>query len=135
VQEWQAVWIVGAWTGHRLFLPFVFALLRTLASQKFAVDVGNLFEVILHLMVVVDPTSHLGHLLFRHDSTAGATWPQGDRQVPARPVPLTFGTLAGGISAGDVPLQQRPSENLSDRRQLLRKTLAALAQSPFGETA
>jgi hypothetical protein len=133
MQDKEAARIVASWTGHRLFLPFVFALLDTLASQQFAVDVGDLFEVILQLVVIVDPTSHFGYSLCRHDSAGCATWPQGDRQVPARPVPLSLGALASGISAGHVALQQRPAEDLSDWRQLLGKTLAALAQNQFGE--
>src|SRR5882762_10715738 len=104
MQDGEAARIVGSWTGHRLFLPFGLAVLGALASQQFAVDVGNLFEVILQLVVVVDPTSHLGHLLFRYDSAGSAAWPQGDSQVPTRPVPVSFGTFAGGIPAGDVPL-------------------------------
>jgi hypothetical protein len=135
MQDKGAVRIVGSWPGHRLFLPFVFALLGALAPQQFAVDVGNLFEVILQLMVVVDPSPNLVHFLLRHGSTGGAAWPQGNRQVPIRPVPFSFGTFASGVSASDVPFQQRPSKNLRDWWQLLRKALAALAQSQFGEPA
>jgi hypothetical protein len=135
MQDRQTARIVGSWTGHRLFFPFALALLGALASQQFAVDVGNLFEVILHFMVVVDPASYFGHLLFRHDSAGSAAWPQGDGKVPARPVPLSFGTFASGVSASDVPFQQRPSEDLRDWWQLLRKALAALTQSQFGEPA
>src|SRR5213594_4112163 len=119
MQDTNAARIVDCWTGHRLFLPFVLALLGALAPQQFAVDVGNLFEVILQLIVVVDPTSNFGHFLFRHDSAGRAAWPQGDGQVPDRPVSLSLGTFAGGIPAGDVTLHQRPSEDLSDWRQLL----------------
>src|ERR1700688_2009285 len=103
MQDTGAARIVGSWPGH-LFLPFVFALLGALAPQQFAVDVGNLFEVILQLMVVVDPSPNLGHFLLRHGSTGSAAWPQGNSQVPIRPVPFSFGTFASGVSASDVPL-------------------------------
>jgi len=50
-------------------------------------------------------------------------------------MPLPFGTLAGGIAAGDVALYQRAAQDLGHRRQLFGQTLPALTEGQFRESA
>src|SRR5437016_12051154 len=104
MQDTNAARIVGCWTGHRLFLPFVLALLGALTPQQFAIDLGNLFEVILHLVVVLDPAADFRRSLLGNDAACGTTTSQSNGQIPDRPVPLAAGALAGRVSAGHISL-------------------------------
>src|SRR6516165_5199459 len=110
-------------------LPF--PLLFALPPQQFPVNLGDFFEVIFDLVVVLDPAPDLFYLFTRNDAAGGSSPSQRDREIPHRPMPLASGALAGRIPAGDVSLDQRAAQRFSDRRKLLGQTLPALAQSQF----
>src|SRR5256885_317274 len=95
---------------HPLPLSFVLALLDPLTPQQFAIDFGNLFELILHLVVVLDPAPDFRHFLLGDDATCGTATSQSNGQIPDRPMPLALGAFAGWISAGHISLHQRPAE-------------------------
>jgi len=120
---------------HSLSLSFVLALLGALAPQQFPVDLGYLFEVILHLVVVLDPAADLPHFLGGNDPTGRSPRPERDRQIPDGPMPLPFGTLASGVAGGDIALYQRSAQNLSNRWKLFGQTLSAPAGAPVWEAA
>src|SRR5262245_51508133 len=134
MQEYTAGRILCSFHRHGLSLGFLLALPGALAAQQLAIDFGNLFEAILQLMIILDPLSNFGHLLFGHDSSGCAASAQGNCQVPDRPVPLSFGALASRIPASNVSLEQRSAKDFSDWRQLLGQALAPLAQSQFGDS-
>jgi hypothetical protein len=46
-----------------------------LTAKQFAVDLGNLLELILQLVIVFDPVADLRHFLFRDDPAGGAPSP------------------------------------------------------------
>src|SRR6266568_3250586 len=110
---------------HSLSLSFELALLGALTPQQFAVDLGNLFEMILHLVVVLDPAADFRHLLLGDDAACGAAAFQSNGQIPDRPMALALGALAGRIAASHISLHQRPAQNLGYRREQFGKTLAA----------
>src|ERR1022692_2485503 len=120
---------------HSLSLSFVLALLGARAPQQFPVDLGNLFEVILHLVVVLDPAADFRHFLLGDDAACGAAPSQSNGQIPDRPMPLALGALAARISAGHISLHQRTAQNLRDRRKQFRQTLPPLAQGQFRKPA
>src|SRR5580704_17640375 len=93
-------------TVHSLSLSFALVLLGALALQQFTVDRGNLLEVILHLVVVLDPATDFRHFLLGDDAAGGATASQSNGQIPDRPMALALGALAGRISAGHIALHQ-----------------------------
>src|SRR5580704_1129147 len=128
MQERAATLRCRSAAGHSLSLSFAFALLVALAPQQLAVDLGDLFDVVFQLVVVLDPASDFRHFLLWNDSAGGAAAAQGYRQIPHRPMPLAASAFTGWVPAGHISLQQRPSQNLRDRRQQLRKALATLAQ-------
>src|SRR6516225_6926462 len=109
----------------------LFPLLFALPPQQFPVNLGDFFEVIFDLVVVLDPAPDLVYLFTRNDAAGGSSPSQRDREIPHWPMPLTSGALAGRIPAGDVSLDQRAAQGFSDRRKLLRQTLPAMAQSQF----
>jgi hypothetical protein len=106
-------------------------LLLTLTPEQFPIDFGDLFQVILELVIVLDPTADLLDLLVGNDSARCASASESDGQVPYRPMPFTFRALAGGVSTGYIALDQRSSEDIGDRRKLMSQTLPALAQGQF----
>src|SRR5579864_1448924 len=89
-----------------LFLSSSLALVLPLATQQLPVDLGDLFQVIFQLVVVLNPATDFIQLRRRDDSAGRASAPQGDGQVPNRSVPLAPGALASWISAGHVALYQ-----------------------------
>jgi len=48
-----------------------FALGLALAAQQFAIDVGDLLQAFLDLVVVLNPTLNLLHLIRGHDDAFG----------------------------------------------------------------
>src|ERR1700683_1560184 len=48
--------------------PLAFALFVALAPQQFPIDLGDLFQVLLNPVIVVDPFADLLHLLGGYDS-------------------------------------------------------------------
>src|SRR6516165_4501450 len=109
----------------------LFPLLFALPPQQFPVNLGDFFEVIFDLVVVLDPAPDLVYLFTRNDAAGGSSPSQRDREIPHGPMPLASGALAGRIPASDVALDQRATQGFSDRRKLLGQTLPALAQSQF----
>src|SRR5437660_8771861 len=103
--------------GHSLSLSFALTFLGALAPQQLAVNLGNLFDVVLQLVVVLNPASDLSHPLLRDDSAGGAAATEGYRQIPHRPMPLAAGALAGRISTGHVSLHEGTPQDLGDRRE------------------
>src|SRR3989442_7450404 len=101
---------------HPLSLSFVLALLDPFTPQQFAIDFGNLFELIFHLVVVLDPAADFRHFLLGDDAACGMATSQSNGQIPDRPMPLALGALAGWISAGHISLHQRSAQNLCYRR-------------------
>src|SRR5439155_24635080 len=96
------------WLDRRLLCPpigyffrWCFRCWARWRRNSFRLISEILFQVVLQLIVVLDPTTDFRHLLFRHNSAGSATWAQGDRQVPDRPVSLSFCTFAGGIPTSD----------------------------------
>src|SRR5437764_5295114 len=65
---------------HPLPLSFVLALLDPLTPQQFAIDFGYLFELILHLVVVLDPAADFRHFLLGDDATCGTATSQSNGQ-------------------------------------------------------
>src|SRR5580698_8075093 len=87
----------------RLSPSFALVLLGALAPQQFTVDLGNLLEVTLHLVVVLDvvvlnPAADFRHFLLH--AAGGVTASQSNGQIPDRRIALALGALAGRISAG-----------------------------------
>src|SRR6267154_242382 len=121
--------------AHSLSLSFELALLGALTPQQFAVDLGNFFEMILHLVVVLDPGADFRHFLLGDDAARGAAASQSNGQIPDRPMALAFGALAGRISAGYISLHQRTAQDLGYRWEQFGQTLAALAQGQRGKSA
>jgi hypothetical protein len=107
-------------------------LLLTLTPEQFPIDFGDLFQVILEFVIVLDPTADLLDLLVGNDSARCASAPESDGQIPYRPMPFTFRALAGGVSTGYIALDQRSSEDIGDGRKLMGQTLPALAQGQYG---
>src|SRR5580658_2642246 len=120
---------------HSLSLSLVLALLGALAPQQFAVDLGNLFQMILHLVVVLDPAADFRQFLLGDDAAGGAAASQRNGQIPDRPMTLALGALAGRISAGHIALHQRTTQRLGDGRKQFRQTLPPLAQGQFRKPA
>src|ERR1019366_8938381 len=127
--------VFGSPALHSLSLSVLLALLGARAPQQFPVDLGNLFEVILHLVVVLDPAADFRHFLLGDDAACGAAPSQSNGQIPDRPMPLALGALAARISAGHISLHQRTAQNLRDRRKQFRQTLPPLAQGQFRKPA
>ena len=93
--------------GILLSLSFTLTFPGALTPQQFAVDLGDLFQVVLQLVVVLDPTADFSHLLLGNDSTGGASAPQSDRQIPDRAMPLAASAPSGRVPAGYITLDQR----------------------------
>src|SRR5947207_15993972 len=85
---------------HSLSFWFVLALLGALTPQQFAIDLGNLFELILHLVVVLDPAADFRRFLLGNDAACGTATSQSNGQIPDRPVPLAAAARAGRVSSG-----------------------------------
>src|SRR5262249_55895678 len=75
-----------------------------LPSKQFPVDVGDLLQVLLDSMVVLDPTPHLHHLVGGHGSPAAVRLIQGHTQIPHRAVPLPPRAFARWVPARQVTL-------------------------------
>src|SRR5260370_40774052 len=110
-----------------LSLSLALALLGALGPQQFAINLGYLFDVILQLVVVLDPATDFRHFLHGNDSAGRAATSQSNGQIPDRPMPFTFGAPAGGISAGHLSRHQRTAQNLGHEREPSRQDLAAAA--------
>lgn len=110
-----------------LACPLFFAL----PPQKFPVNLRDLFEAIFHLVIILDPAPNPIYLLGRNNPAGRMSASKRDSEIPHWPMPLAFGALAGGISAGDVPFHQRASQGLGHGRTLLSQILPALAQGGF----
>jgi hypothetical protein len=81
----------------------VLALLGALAPQQFAVDFGNLFEVTLHRVVVLDPAADFRHFLLGDDAAGGAPTSQSNSQIPDRPMTLALGVCDMKVMIYRVP--------------------------------
>src|SRR5258708_5331714 len=128
-------WIFRSRAVHSLGLSFVLALLGALAPQQFPIDLGNLFEVILHLVVVPNPAANSRHFLLGDDAACSAAASQSDGQIPDRPMPLALSAFAGRVSAGHISLHQRTAQNLRDGWKQFRQTLTPLAQGQVRKPA
>ena len=82
--------------------------------QQLAIDVGDLLQVILQLVVVLDPATDLGQVFWGNDAARGATSAQSDGQIPHRAMALTASTLASRITAGHITLDQRTPQDLGE---------------------
>ena len=111
-----------------LSLSFALTFLESSAPQQLAVDLGDLFDVVFQLVVVLDPAANFSHLLLGDDSPGSTPGAQRDRQIPHRPMPLTASALAGRVPTGHVSFHEGTSQDLGDRREQFREALAALAQ-------
>src|ERR1700687_2646816 len=91
MQECHALISIGLCSGH---LPFpaalALALLVALTPQQLPVNLGDSFQVIFDLVVVLDPAADLFHLIRGNDSPGRAPWPQRDRQMPQRSMPFAL---------------------------------------------
>ena len=92
---------------HRLSLSFPLAFLDALAPQQLAVDLGNLFDVLFELVVVLDPAADFRRLLLGNDSPGSAAAAQRDRQILHWPMPLAASALTSRVPAGHISLDQR----------------------------
>src|ERR1700722_7026779 len=95
------------------------------------VNLGDLFEVILYLVVILDPAADFRHLLLGDDAAGGTATCQGNCQIPDRPMALPLSALAGWIPAGHVSLHQGTAESLGDGRKQFGQTLPPLAEGQF----
>ncbi len=102
--------------------------MSALAPQQFAVDVGDLLQLLFQLVVVFDPAADFIHFFLRDDAARGAARSERDGQIPGGSVPLAARALTGWIPAGHIALHQRPPQNLGHRRQF-RQTLPALRRA------
>jgi len=99
-------------------LPFssalAFALSFALTPQQLPINLGDLFQVIFQLVVVLDPAADFFQLIRGNDSSGRVPWPERDREVPNRSMPFTFGAFARRIPAGYVSLYQRSPQNIDN---------------------
>src|ERR1051326_1558499 len=89
--------------------PFV-----ALASQQLPIDRGDLLQVIFHLVVVLNPTADLLHLIAGDDSTGRFSGSQGDRQIPYGAMPLPLSALTSWVAAGHISFDQRSTQGRSE---------------------
>src|SRR6266481_1193495 len=89
------------WSDH-LSLSALFAF----PPQQFAIDLGDLFQLVFQLVVVFNPSTNLTKLRLGNDAAGCAARPQCDSQIPHRAVSLTTGALARRVAAGYVALHQ-----------------------------
>src|SRR5216684_2606440 len=83
----------------RFLLRFVYLLLP---AQQFPVDVGDLLEMFLHPVIVLDPVADLFDLIGGHRTAGSMGLVQSDTQIPHRTMALAAGTFAGWITAGQI---------------------------------
>src|ERR1700756_5193158 len=112
MQDRAATWSVRIRVGHSLSLSLSFALVGAFAPQQLAVDLGDLFDVVLQLVVVLDPVADFSHLLLGNDAAGRPPSAQSNGLIPDRPMPLALGAPASWISAGHISLHQRTAQNL-----------------------
>src|ERR1043166_4495319 len=114
------------------FALFLFFLgLETM--HQFPVDIGDLLQVLFHLVIVLNPPADLLDLIARHSATGAMRLVQGHAQIPYRPVALATGTFAVRIAARQVALHQGAAKYFCQRRQDSGETLAPIAQGEIGE--
>src|SRR6516225_10093965 len=114
--------------------PLLLSPPLALPPQQLAIDVGDLLQVVLQLVVVLDPAAHLGQVFLSDDAARRATPAQSDGQIPHRAMPLTASTLARRVATSHITLDQGSPQNLGERRNQLGQSLPATAQRQFGET-
>ena len=114
--------------GHLVFpAALAFPLLLALPPQQLAVNLGDFFQLIFQLVVVLDPATDLFHFLRGNDAACGTPAAERHGEVPDWPMTFPFGAFACWISAGHIPFHQRSPQDVGDRRKLLGQTLTALA--------
>src|SRR5207302_9886942 len=91
--------------------------LGLLTAHQFPVDVGDLLQVLFHLVIVLNPPADLLDLIAWHRATRPMRLVQGHAQIPYWPVALATSTFALGIAAGQVALHQGTTKYFSERRQ------------------
>ena len=92
--------------------PLLLSPPLALPPQQLAIDVGDLLQVVLQLVVVLDPAAHLGQVFLSDDAARRATPAQSNGQIPHRAMPLTASTLARRVATSHITLDQRiPAES------------------------
>jgi hypothetical protein len=84
-------------------------------------------------MIVLNPAAHLLDLVGGYGTTRAVHLVQADAQIPDRPMPLPSTALAARLTAGQVALHQGTAQDLPQRGQKFRETLAAVPQGHGGE--
>ena len=110
------------------------SLLLAVPPQQFAIDLGDFFQVVFQLMVVLNPTPHLVEMFAGDDTARRAASSQGDGEVPHWAMPLTARALAGRVTAGHVAFDQRTTQDVGHRRQQLSQPLPTLTQGELGKS-
>ena len=112
---------------------FLLLVLFSVPTHQFPVDLGDLFQILLHLVVVLDPAADLLDLITGNRATAPMSLIQGHTQIPDRPVSFAASAFAVWVAAGKVALHQRATQNLAEGWQAFGQALASIVQGQQGE--